>query len=258
MWKPIIKSAKDKRLKNSLNFLKVGDIPALILKNFFSKESCDIISSRVEEYFEKNKSVTEKKIGTSLVSLRNDKESYFKMADSMRTQIQSIFQDIQDPRKKIHSELKEIFNIESIEIAKEDNSRYACGIIRIHDKESNSSLHRDNVSFEAPNFIVSNLKNQLSFDLPFQSPDKGGELQIFHQKWNEKDERFRRIDFGYYDDVIIPGTESVKIRPSKGDLIIINPNLYHRIQPVLGEKLRITLNMFGGFLPDKNEILTWS
>ncbi|KAF6242910.1 hypothetical protein C6988_07005 [Nitrosopumilus sp. b1] len=258
MWNPIIISVKDKKLGNALNLLKSADTPALVLKNFFPKESCDIVSSRVTEYFSKNKCGNNKKIGISLVSLRNDKENYFKMADAARSVIRNIFHGMQDPRKKIHSELKEILNIDDISIAKEKDSRYACGVIRIHDKESESSLHRDNVSFEAPHFSVSNLKSQLSFVLPFQSPDKGGELQLFHQRWKEKDEKFRRVDFGYYDEVIMQNVESVKISPTKGDLMVINPNLYHRIQPVVGEKLRITLNMFAGFLPNKNEILTWS
>ena len=257
MWNPTILSVKEKNSENPFELLNSGEIPALILKNFVSKESCDIISSRVKEYFLKNK-FKDNKIGISLVSLRSDKVNYFKMADFKRTQIRNIFQGMQDPRKKIHLQIKDIAKIDSVAIAKENDSRYACGIIRIHNKESKSSLHRDNASFEAPNFIVSTLKNQISFVLPFQSPDKGGELQLFHQKWKEEDERFRRIDFGYYDEVIMPSTESINIKPTKGDLIIINPNLYHRIQPVIGEKLRITLNMFGGFLPGKNEILTWS
>ena len=257
MWNPKIISVNDDNSVDPLNLIKSGQIPALIFKNFYPHESCDKVSNRVEEYYSENK-FGDKKIGASLVSLRNDKGRYFKMADSNRTIIRSIFHGIQDPRKKIHSEIKKIAKIESIDIAKECSSRYACGVIRIHNKESKSSLHRDNVNFEAPNFIVSKLENQVSFVLPFQSSSKGGELEIFHQSWEPKDEKFRRIDFGYYDDVIMPNTESVSIKPTKGDLIIINPNFYHRIKPVLGGRLRITLNMFGGFIPGKNEILTWS
>ncbi|RDJ31290.1 MAG: 2OG-Fe(II) oxygenase [Crenarchaeota archaeon] len=247
----------DEDSERALCLVKEGKTPALILKNFYSKELCDIVSTRVLDHFSKKKFYNSK-IGVSLVSLRNDKEEYFRRADSIRNLIQSIFEGIEDPRKKIHEEIKKIGKINSIDIAKENDSKYACGIIRTHNNESNSSLHRDNVSFEAPGFDVCSLENQISFVLPFQSSDKGGELQVFHQKWEKTDERFRKIDFGYYDRVIKPNTGSVKIKPIKGDLIIINPNFYHRIQPVSGKKTRITLNMFGGFLPGKNEILTWS
>ena len=94
-------------------------------------------------------------------------------------------------------------------------------------------------------YNVSQIKNQLSAILYLQSPDKGGELTIFHKMWNKKDEMMREPEFGYSAD-LIKGVYRTKIAPIAGNMVILNPKFYHQIESILGLKSRITLSFFFG------------
>lgn len=261
MWKPAEVSVDQK--ENGIQILedlKSGKIPAIIVKNFYDKESCMKISKRSKNHlnFKKNMGIVNDKIGVSLVQFRNEPAVYFEESTKMRILLRRIFDGLEDPRKKIHLWMSNFANGVKVQIAMEGENRYGCGIIRLHKKGSMFPIHRDNASFETPHFLVGKLKEQISFVLPVQSPEYGGELQIFKQFWEKTDEEFRRIDFGYYDKVVDRNCESVSIKPELGNLIIINPNYYHRILPVFGRKNRITLSMFAGFIPNEKTVLTWS
>ncbi len=236
-----------------------GKKPALIIRNFYGPDLCKIAVNRTKEFSEnKDQNKIFKKIGVSLLSFLTQKSDYFSQADAARQALRKIFEDIEDPRKKIHKLLSEIYPEKKVSVAYEKEKKYACGVIRIHDFGDYANIHRDFVKFEAPNFSVSKLSNQLSSVLYLQQSELGGELVIYKKTWNKTDERFREINFGYSRSVLDDCKDAVKIKPKQGDLIIINPVHFHEILPVKGKKRRVTLGLFLGFSEYRNSILTWS
>ncbi len=256
-WNPIEIDYKEiTQNKNTLEKIITGDSPALIIRNFYNNDSCKTISKRIEtQAFENNQKM--KKIGVSLVSLISRKAEYFTQADALRKTVRQIFSGLEDPRKKIHKTLEVFFPEKQVTNAVENEKKYACGVIRLHELGDFAPIHRDNASFEAKNFNVSKFPIQLSTVLYIQQSQKGGELVLHKKSWKKSDEKFRNIDFGYSKDVISDCNQSVKIKPNQGDLVIINPIYYHEILPVRANR-RITLGLFLAFSKHGEKVVTWS
>jgi len=256
-WNPIeIEYKEISQNKKTLEKIIMGESPALIIRNFYNKNSCKTIAQRIKtKTFEKNEKM--KKIGVSLVSFIPRKTEYFFQADALRKTIRQVFSGLEDPRKKIHKTLEEFFPEKQVTIAVENGKKYACGVIRLYESGDFAPIHRDNVSFEARSFDVSKFPIQLSTVLYIQQSQKGGELVLYKKPWKKSDEKFRNIEFGYSEDVISDCNQSVRIKPNQGDLVIINPIYYHEILPVLANR-RITLGLFLAFSKHGEKVVTWS
>ena len=260
IWAPI--DIEYKELEN--NRKKIFEIingkkPALIIRNFYDRKSCnEIVNNTKKISYNQTENKIIKKIGVSLLSHLTKKSEYFSEAEKARSVLRTLFNGMDDPRKKIHNLLSMIFPESEVSIATENEKKYACGIIRIHEKGDFAQIHRDCVSYEAPNYSVSELTNQLSSVLYLQQSEDGGELVIYKKSWKKSDEKFREISFGYSNKVVRNSTQYVKIKPKQGDLIIINPIHFHEIYHVKGQKKRVTLGLFLGFSKYGNKILTWS
>lgn len=259
-WVPLEFDYKDlKKNQNKLSEIIEGTKPALIIRNFYDVGLCQIVAKNTKDLlsFTDEKQI-HKKIGISLLSFLTHKSDYFHQAKSSRKTLRKIFEKIEDPRKKIHRLLSEFYPNKNVKVATEGEKKYACGVIRVHELGDHAQVHRDYVRFEAPNFNVSRLYNQLSTVLYLQQTERGGDLVIYKKSWKKSDERFRQISFGYSRRVLEGCNESVQIKPRPGDLIIINPIYFHEILPVKGQKKRITLGLFLAFSDYSNHILTWS
>ncbi len=245
--------------KNKIHEIIKGEKPALIIKKFFDPKLCKVAVNKAKEYSNiEDENKIFKKIGVSLLSFLTRKSDYFSQAEEARSIFHSIFEGIEDPRKKIHHLLSEIFPGKTVTVAKEGRRKYACGVIRLHELGDYAQIHRDCVKFEAPNYDVSNLSNQLSTVLYLQQSEKGGDLVIYKKIWNKSSERYREIDFGYSRKVLDGCKQSVRIKPRQGDLIIINPIHFHEILPVSGHRKRVTLGLFLGFSKYGKSVLTWT
>ena len=124
-------------------------------------------------------------MGTSLLSFLTQKSDYFSQADASREIFHRIFEGIEDPRKKVHHILSEFYPKKTVKVASEGIRKYACGVIRFHELGDYADIHRDCVKYEAPNFDVSKLTNQLSTVLYLQQSELGGDLVIHKRIWKK-------------------------------------------------------------------------
>ena len=82
---------------------------------------------------------------------------------------------------------------------------------------------------------------------------------IYRKRWSKDDEKYKNIGaLGYRPEVIDNEIASVSIRGKTGDLYIINPDFFHEIKPVAGNRRRITLGTFIAFDPAGGDIVAWS
>jgi hypothetical protein len=259
-WSPIEINYKEIRENKNIIFdIIKGKKPALIIRNFYDPKLCKIIIKRTKSFSDNTKdNKILKKIGVSLLSFLTHKSDYFKQADAVRPILRKIFDGIEDPRKKIHCLLSEFYPNKNVIVATEGDKKYACGVIRFHNLGDFAQIHRDCVQYEAPNFDVAKMSNQLSSVLHIQDSKNGGELVIYKKIWKKTDEKYREISFGYSKKVLEGCSESVIIKPRQGDLVIINPIYFHEILPVKGNKSRITLGLFLAFSKYSHNVVTWS
>ena len=256
-WIPIIVDKEGASLdKTIFDSISSGEIPALILRNFYSKEDCQKVASQTSNFSKHMHGETYlKKIGVFLSAYQNEKEDYFNDAKVANDELNKIFTE-KNPVHDIHNKIKEISNFE-ISTATEDGATYSQGIIRLWETGDIGSLHRDNANFEVPNYQISKYQNQISCVLYLYEPELGGELVVYRQKWEKPDEKFREIGFGYKKEVL-KTTEKTTVFPIQGDLIIFNPNHYHEILPISGIDRRITFGNFFGYNNSSNVAESWS
>ena len=220
-----------------------GKIPFLLIPHVISEPIC---VSLCDEIFSNYKATDDSgpvtKIGTSLSSYIYEKSKYFSNSKKSNIIIQNIFSNSISPLNVMHKTISEFFQ-KQVFTATEDVMSYSECVIRIHKDGDSVHLHRDNCNFEMPDYSVSKYKNQLSAILYLQSPHLGGELTIYDKQWSRYDERMRQPDFGYSSDLIndVPHTT---ISPLAGNLILFNPNFYHRIECVHGIKPRVSVGFF--------------
>ncbi len=254
-WKPLIydfnKSSKFK-IKNIIE----GKNPALIIKNFYDKKSCDIACSKVIDYTtHAHEEGVIKKIGVFLSAYLQNPNDYFNKVLSEQKKVTEVFLNIEDPLEKIKLVFSNSLHLK-VDVARQDNMLYSSSIIRIHEPGDYAPLHRDNVNFEARAFSVSKYSSQISCVLHLKPAQIGGEIKIYKQFWKKQDEKYRNPGFGYSNKVL-NSPEHIVIRPDIGDLVIINPLYYHEILPVKKSN-RISFGTFLGFSQNLNKAILWA
>ena len=260
LWQPIEIDYDD--ITSSANLLQKiiqGQLPALVIKNFYDTKTCQTVSNRIRNYSKYDcGGFTIKKIGVFLLGYLDNKFDYFLNARNSSHLVPNLFKRFEDPKEKIKGIISNFMNTKSIKVAKEDGKEYSCGIIRIHENGDYAPLHRDAAKFEARQFVVSKFHHQLSFVFHIQHSEAGGELVIYKKRWSVADEKYRETDFGYSAKLVSDDLECCKVFPKLGNLIIINPIYYHKILPVKGKLPRISLGMFVSFSNCFEKAIMWS
>ena len=257
MWMP--KQGKGTEItKTDFQSLIQGTIPAIIIKNFYSKNQCNEISQKIDsvQKADFNNSKLEH-IGPFLMAHATRKQEYFESAKKDKKKRQEIFSNETEPTARIFSIFRKLFPEYLISTAKESKNEFSPYIIRIHKKGKSIPIHKDNVKYEGKEYSISKIDQQLSCVLHLQESETGGDVIIYKNQWEKKDEKYRNIDFGYMPNVV--SKEYCKISNiKKGDLVIINPNYYHQVTKIMGETPRITLGMFLGIYNKKHKIVAWA
>lgn len=241
MWSPHLSNNYNSTYEN----LILGRIPAIIIPDVISKPNCENLSKKIlaNQNISSGPGISNK-IGTSLNSHIYEKSKYFTNAQQSNQIIQKIFTDVQSPLVTMKEIITNISQ-KQISTATENSMSYSDAVIRIHKDGDSVHLHRDNSNFEMSEYSISHLDNQLSAILYLQSPIGGGDLTIYQKKWRREDEKMRQPDFGYLSE-IVENVSQTNILPISGNMVILNPRFYHKIEYVHGPKERISLGFFFG------------
>ena len=235
--------------------LSVGNIPAIIFPKILDKLECDDLSAKILSSKEISVGLgSTEKIGESLNSYISNKFEYFKKSKSSNGVLKKMF-SYTDPREKMLAKISTSYG-KKIQFAREKSRSYSRGIIRLHQPGTMIHIHRDNASFEASNFSVSELSGQLSATLHLQSAESGGTLCIFDKFWTKADEKHRKPVFGYSKKAIKKVSQTL-ISCNQGDLVLINPKKYHSVNAIKGKLTRITFGFFFGYDRHCN-LFAWS
>ena len=243
----------------NLEYVLSGKIPATIIHNFYDEKYCQTIANRIEHHSQKNfQDGKLRHIGPFLMSYATSKKKYFEDAKQSKRTFERIFYGIKNPIIHIYQGINNIFPNYSINLASEFQNDYSPAIIRIHEKGKSIPIHKDNVGYEGKEYALSDIDCQLSCVLHLQESEKGGDLVMYNKQWKKEDERFRNIDFGYSSRVL-ESVESCKMSNfNVGDLVIMNPNYYHKVTKITGNTPRITLGMFLGVYKKDCKIVAWA
>ena len=189
MWKPKVINISEID-RTCVNAVLEGKIPALVIKEFYSKSDCNLLLDKI-----KKQKITEFNIdklnhlGPFLMAHTTSKKQYFKESKKSKQIFQEIFYGTENPMKKIHEKFQEIFPKFNVAIANENHNEYSECIIRVHKKGKKIPIHKDNVCYEGKEYNISNIDKQLSCVLHLQKSEKGGELTVYDKQWTKQDEK---------------------------------------------------------------------
>ncbi|MHA7647785.1 2OG-Fe(II)-dependent halogenase WelO5 family protein [Nitrosopumilus sp. S4] len=241
-----------------LELLSSGEIPAIIIRNFYDKDSCNSITNRI-----KNSPLVDfnsdelKHVGSFLMEYITRKREYFEDTKKNQKLFESLLVNL-NPIDEIQKMVKKLFHVNSVTLANDSDNNYSPCMIRVYKKGKKIPIHKDNIKYEGREYNISDIDSQLSCILHLQESEAGGNLVIYKKKWEKKNERFRNIDFDYSSEIVKTSQKCVISNLRAGDLVIFNPNYYHRVTKIKGETPRITLSMFLGLYYDKQRIVTWA
>lgn len=107
-------------------------------------------------------------------------------------------------------------------------------------------------------------KRQLSFFVALQYPESGGELTIYNMLWPEVNAKDDFENNEYVLDcngnrLYLDKTEQFLVRPRPGDLLVFRGGpIWHRVEPILGDRPRITFGGFMNYSEDGDKFFYWS
>ena len=257
MWQEI--TVKNSDIQSSdFDSLMNGEIPAIVVRDFYDKKQCERIVKKIEN---SEKSFFQKKlqhIGPFLMSYTTKKKEYFDSVKQTRKIFDEVFSENIQPIVKISKLISRILPKYSTSLAREYENEFSPYVIRIHENGKSIPIHKDNVKYEGKEYDVARIDSQLSCIVHLQEPENGGQIVIYNKQWSRNDEKLRNIDFGYSENVISTSEFCQISNLCAGDMVIINPNCYHKVTPIEGSIPRITLGMFLGLYKKEQRIVAWA
>ena len=118
MWNPITIS-NQKISEKDFEKLVSGQVPAIIIKNFYSKEQCVRVVKKIEKIEKSHFSKTQlEHIGPFLMSYTTKKEEYFRKSKEFQKTISDILGDIPNPLSKVSTMINNPVPTFSVSLAK--------------------------------------------------------------------------------------------------------------------------------------------
>ncbi len=249
---------------NNENLIKLFEnkLPALRISNFLTPEECERVASAVNSVeFDYYENVVPKigRLGiTQYEHFGKDKKLYFDKVKEASAKRDYVFNKSKvNAHEKVINLLRENYLEGKVSIAEEEeHGSYFAGLIR-HIREAN--LHFDFAKFDAPEWSINNVENQLAFNIYPKMSDNGGQLLIYNKPWEEKiyEEHLLPNHSGSYGykSTAVKDSESFFLCPKPGDLWFFNARNFHRI--LYGDGTRFSISSFVGRTNEKSIVL-WS
>lgn len=242
---------------NSLNNLLENKIGSIICKEFASLDECMALANAISIIGFDNYIGVEPKIGrigiTQFEAKQYGMDWYFDNADKANKIHKKIFSLSFDPLLRLIRLLQK--NSFKVSIAHEvkNNRKYFCGLVR---QINNSALlHADYAPYDAPGWVIGEIKAQLAWNLCIEEPFSDGDCVVYNKHWCLEDEKYKMENSYGYSRAIIRDVEHQAIKIKTGDCYFFNCRNYHEVTKCNGN--RLTISCFMGLLSE-DEILIWS
>ncbi|TBR37401.1 2OG-Fe(II) oxygenase [Marinomonas agarivorans] len=262
--------------QHSENIIITNELEKWHLDGLFNR-TLDLV--RVPEYFKKQnaKDIANKlkesqlfgnyvnapkigRIGQAFFECQNDKISlsrYRKYASMWIKTMRKEVSPLLSPIDCLRLELDEIWPC-NCNLAEIDNQKLFAGLVREFKEGSYAEPHNDVLSWDLISDMHTNITNQLAANIYLKTSEIGGELRLWHEWPNTKEE---------YDAIRIEGSYGVKeellnshyleVVPEVGELILFNPTRIHSVEKI-DQGSRLTWSCFIGLENDSKPLQIWS
>ncbi len=247
--------------EENFNLLIEHKIPALIMRDFATKEVCSVVANRLEQLNFQNydhlKDIPVHQVGLCHNQWANEPPSvYFSKKEEAQKTIDQIYEGLDiNPVHDVIEYLAKNCNRQVGVFEEPGYGPYFAGAFRSF--KGHGKLHVDH----APSHInkpcaVTTITKQFTWNIYYSLQGEGGELVIYdtcHTPLNEK----QKVPGDYYFPYsVLESEDCIRIKPRVGDLIMFNTQNFHEI---LGNQnaTRISQTSFVG-LKEDGSLHLWS
>ncbi|MCA9329380.1 2OG-Fe(II) oxygenase [Candidatus Saccharibacteria bacterium] len=260
MWTiETVSDVSNHEIEDSLHNLSTNTTAALRIPGIYTGAEIDTIVENIGQQgvlWYPNFEFRQGRIGigaTEYASKINGKEAYFLLEPESSRIRDRIFPENLDPVARMAGVFSQAFDTSVAEEPSLDHAKYFTGLIRAMGEES--TTHFDFAPHQLPGWRVADAVAQFAVVTYLQMPGSGGELTIYNRPWEQKDEAFNKdIDekgpkgFGQQ---FLEDEESVTIMPSAGEMVVFNSRNFHKVESIVSEIVRYSINSFMSLSDDK-------
>lgn len=139
-----------------------------------------------------------------------------------------------------------------------DGRKMFSGLLRAFHPGVGAEPHQDVLYWDSDYHPNAMLDNQLAANIYLNTPNEGGELELWNHKCQSKQEYNNLKNPNSYGlDQAKLGSSELLISPEPGDLILFESNRVHAVRPGKGS-LRVTMSTFIGYNRNNQPLKFWS
>ena len=238
-------------------------IDAVRIKGYFCKQISGDISDKIRrsKFFGSYANAPKiGRIGQAFFECQNDELSLNRYREFSKVWIKEMRKEVSpflSPIDRFRLELSDLwpshFNLAEIE-----GHKLFAGLVREFKEGSYAEPHNDVLSWDLTNEMKTNISNQLAANVYLETSEQGGELRLWHE-WPETKEEYNEIriegSYGVKEELLNNGY--LEMTPETGELILFNPTRIHSVENIV-KGSRLTWSCFIGLEDENKALQLWS
>ena len=259
-WK--VKEAVELNAEN-LQRLFDNEVAAIRIEKFATLEDCKIFADAMRtvslKYQTYHEEIPDKVgfIGTGVYEfLLKSKEEYFEAVDEGYAHQRQVIDQAWDPVQRMVETLQ-AHTQETVGRAAENGRKYFAGVIR--NTSGGVKLHADFAPSDAPDYLISEINGQVTWNLYVEATKRGGVLTVHNSPWSV-DPKAGEIVHNYpLPKSMVTGADRFESETVVGDVVIFNTQNPHEISDGGWDEKhgRLQVGSFVGRMPN-GDLILWS
>lgn len=249
----------------SLTALCRGEILAIRVPNYYNAAACEQILSHLDanqqlvQPYDNAPELDIYRLGMAFFETRfNQKllDNYFSLSDPFRQSVEELCSPYLSPLDQLTNDLGELWPAGIIN-QKLNGKPMMPGLIRVFMENQNFPPHQDLLTHDTPDLPrEEHPLSQLAINIYLRNFDEGGELELWDYAPNS--EQVKQLYTGAHDFIDrakIPSS-SLKIRPTPGELVIVQCSKLHAVLPGKGNN-RVAFSCFNAYRGEDKPLTYW-
>lgn len=233
------------------------------IPNYFSQHSAQEIANKIKRSPLFGNYINAPKIGRigqAFFECQNDEitlNRYRKFAKVWIKEMRKEVSPFISPIDRLRLELSEVWP-SSCNLAEINGHKLFAGLVRELKAGTYAEPHNDVLSWDLLNDMKTGITNQLAANVYLETSEKGGELRLWHEWPNSKEEyNAIRIKDSYGVKEELLNNSYLEVTPEAGELILFNPTRIHSVEKIK-QGTRLSWSCFIGLENQDKALQIWS
>lgn len=241
-----------------------ADLDGVSIRGVFSPQEVEAAVQRLQVFSDEFRDHgTTIMFGTALVGAADDRSDYFAGAPTINDRIDGIFD--RDFTRRVAGVLSALGGGRPALVPVESGQSYVPATVRtlppgrgvMHAHTANEFCNSWGSYDHLREIAV--MWNSLSYFVVAQAPDSGGNLVLYDLMWDDTPGDVLEASMGPERDAMLERFGTVATDLAEGDMILFTGGrIWHRVEPVEGQRERVTIGGFAALSRDDEHVYFWS